>query len=109
MEPLQTVLFLGGGLVLWATLFMTALYFAGRIDRDGRRLLARSLVWATFLSPGIAVAGHGVLPAPPIVVMILPGNLFSGLAQVAVYFCIYSFIGWLVSAVRGMNDRGHLP
>ena len=79
---------------------MTALYFAGRIDRDGRRLVATSLVWAIFLSPGIAVAGHGVLPAPPIVIVFLPGNLLLGLAQVAVYFFIYLIIGWSVSAVR---------
>ena len=104
MEPLRLFLVLGGGLVLWATLFMTALYFAGRIERDGRRVAAKSLVWAIFLSPGIAGVGHGALPAPPIVVMILPGNLFFGLAQVVVYFCIYSAIGWSVLAVRSMDD-----
>lgn len=65
------------GAIVWLPLFFGLYRLAAQIKDETNRLLTRSGICAVFWAPSLVI-GHGVAPAPAIVVLFLPDHFLIG-------------------------------
>jgi len=78
------------GLLVWLPLFFLLYRLSAQIKDESNRLLTQSVICAVFWTPSLVI-GHGVAPAPAIVVVFLPEHFFVG--------AISLFVGGVIALV----------
>ena len=66
----------GGYLLVALALGGPAWWWAERMPSSGARRFARSLIVSFFVAPSVLLAGHGLMPAPASVALVVSLDLF---------------------------------